>query len=250
MAEQLVHPLSGTLALLLVAIIVLALGRRRTGLAVVVVAFVLGWIAATPAFSDWLRVSLERIHQPMAVERMPGADAIVVLGGGVDPAAAPRVYPDLGYAADRVWYAARLYAAGKAPLIITTGARPYPDEGPTAAEAAAEILGTLGVARDVIVSPGESTTTYTDAQVVAGVLDERGLERILLVTSALHMPRAMATFQAAGIAAFPAPTDFEVTEVPYAGEYRWLPDNDAFWATGRALHEYVGMAWYRVTERI
>lgn len=250
MASQLVHPLTGTLLLLLATIVALALHWRRAGLALAGVAFVSTWLVATPAFSHWLRLSLERAHQPLAVEQLPAAEAIVVLGSGVQPAVRPRAYPNLRYAADRVWHGARLYAAGKAPLIITTGSRPYHDEGPTAADAAAEILGTLGVPADAIVAPGHSVSTYTDALIVRKILAERGLERVLLVTSALHMPRALATFQNAGIAVFPAATDFEVADVPYAGAHAWLPDNDAFWGTGRALYEYVGIAWYRLTDRM
>jgi len=101
-----------------------------------------------------------------------------------------------------------------------------------------------------VIAAGDTTTTYEDARAVEAILGERDLDRVLLVTSALHMPRALATFQAAGIATFPAPTDFEVTDVPQTGTYAWLPDNDAFWAAGRAFHEYIGFAWYRLTNRI
>lgn len=250
MASQLVHALTGTLLLLLAAIVLLALHFRRTGLALVCAAFVGTWLVATPAFSHWVRLSLERAHEPLPVERMPVADAIVVLGGGVEPAVRTHAHPNLRYAADRVWHGARLYAAGKAPLVITTGARPYHGEGPTAADAAAEFLDALGVPAHAVVRPGRSVSTYTDALIVRDILAEHGIERVLLVTSALHMPRALGTFRNAGITVIPAPTDFEVAGVPYAELRAWLPDNDAFWATGRVLHEYVGMGWYRLTGRM
>jgi uncharacterized SAM-binding protein YcdF (DUF218 family) len=194
--------------------------------------------------------SLERRFPPVEIEAVPSAGAIVVLGGGVHPEAAPRVGPNLGYAADRAWFGARLFAAGKAPLVITTGRRPYPDEGATAADAAARFLRDLGVPGEAILTPGTSRSTYTDAGVVADIMRERDLERVLLVTSALHMPRAHATFQARGVAAFPVPTDFEVTDLGPGARYGWLPSSEALWRTGRAFHEYVGIAWYRATGRI
>lgn len=249
-ARQLVHPVTGTLVLLVAAAAALLWHRRRLGLAFVVAAFAWTYLLATPVVADALLGRLEARFPPSPVDRIPAADAIVVLGGGgVTPEAEPRLGPDLGDAVDRVWFGARLYRAGKAPLVITTGARPFADTGPTAAQAQAAVLGELGVPADAIVTAGDSTSTYTDALEVDAILDERGLDRILLVTSALHMPRALKTFQAAGIATFPAPTDHEVTDADARGEYAWLPSAHAFWATSRAVHEYVGIAFYRLTRR-
>jgi len=243
--EQLVHPLTLTLALLGLAALALLFRRRRAGFALVVLAFAWSWLLATPAVSDWLRGSLEQRFTPAAAQDMPRAEAIVVLGGGVSPTAPPRVEPNLNYAADRLWYGAQLYRAGKAPLVIVTGGNPYAVANGSAAQAQAGLLTQWGVPPGAIVAR-DSLTTYTDALVVQQVMQQRGLERILLVTSALHMPRAFATFDAAGIDAYTAPTDFEVVDVPSVGQYAWLPDNNAFWGSGRALHEYVGMLYYRL----
>ena len=90
-----------------------------------------------------------------------------------------------------------------------------------------------------------SLRTRTDAEVVQEIVEREGLGRVLLVTSALHMPRSMATFRKAGVRVFPAPTDFEVVQSPAAGTYPWLPGSEAFWQSGRAIHEYIGIAWYR-----
>ena len=245
MLQQLAHPLTITLGLLALALVLLLMRRRFIGIGLVLLALVWSWALATPAVSDALRGSLERHFPPTSIDQIPTADAIVVLGGGVQPRAGQRLGPNLGSAADRLWFGARLYDAGKAPLVIVTGSRPYVDGGPSAADAAAEILRSLGVPADDIIAPGRSIRTYTDALIVDEIAEQRGFGRLLLVTSALHMPRARATFKAVGVPVYPAPTDYEVAGVARTGEYRWLPTTDAFWHSSHAFHEYVGRIWYR-----
>jgi uncharacterized SAM-binding protein YcdF (DUF218 family) len=73
---------------------------------------------------------------------------------------------------------------------------------------------------------------------------ESGIENVFLVTSALHMPRALGTFRAAGIEAVPAPADFEVMPET-AHPLRWMPDAEALQDSSRALKEYLGWWVYR-----
>ena len=76
-------------------------------------------------------------------------------------------------------------------------------------------------------------------------LEREKLERTLLVTSALHMPRALATFHAAGVDAVAAPTDFEIVEEGAGNVERWMPDAIALEGSTRAIKEYLGMWVYR-----
>ena len=72
----------------------------------------------------------------------------------------------------------------------------------------------------------------------ADILARRGINRILLVTSALHMPRSLALFEAQGLEVIPAATDHEVTPLP--GWRKWLPDTAALDGSSRAIKEIVG----------
>ena len=72
----------------------------------------------------------------------------------------------------------------------------------------------------------------------ADVLARRGINRILLATSALHMPRSLALFEAQGLEVIPAATDHEVTPLP--GWRKWLPDTGALDGSSRAIKEIVG----------
>jgi len=72
------------------------------------------------------------------------------------------------------------------------------------------------------------------------ILRTRGARKVLLVTSALHMRRALARFeQIPGIEFIPVATDHEVAADP-PGLIRWLPDTGALDGSRRALKEYLG----------
>jgi uncharacterized SAM-binding protein YcdF (DUF218 family) len=86
---------------------------------------------------------------------------------------------------------------------------------------------------------GSSTTTTENAADTARLLLPRGVRRILLVTSALHMRRARGLFERAGFEVVPAPTDIEVARRPF--EWRDLvPDAEALDGSARAMKEVVG----------
>ena len=196
---------------------------------------------STPWASQALRSRLEARSPAVAVSEVPVSDAIVVLGGGVSPITREQPYPDMRSAADRVWHAARLYYAGKAPLVLASGGA---SSAYTASEAAAmaRLLQDLGVPRTAIWLEPHSRTTASNALWVArwaATLPRP--PRLLLVTSALHMPRAVLEFKAAGLDVVPAPTDYEARALP-TGLLRFLPDTDALDGSARAMKELVGWA--------
>lgn len=205
-------------------------------------ALLLLWLLATPAVSDLLRFSLERRFSPQDPALLPTADAIVVLGGGLSPQNRRNPVPDLGRAADRYWHAFRLWRAGRAPeILISGGALPWIDAAASEAEAALVLLVDFGIpARRVLLEPG-SLNTRQNAELSAAILRGRGANRILLVTSALHMRRALRQFENTGLEVIAAATDHEVADQP-PGLLRWLPDSEALDGSRRALKEYLGHA--------
>ena len=78
------------------------------------------------------------------------------------------------------------------------------------------------------------------------ILHERGLTNVLLVTSALHMPRSLTTFRVAGVKAVPAATDYEVVDKQRTTILDFLPDAEALEGTTRAVKEYLGYVVYRM----
>lgn len=216
------------------------LGTRRSLLAGCAA---LLWIASMAPVADGLCEFVERQYPPVEAASATHADAILVLGGGMGPASPPRVLPSLGNGASRSWYASHLLRAGKAPVVVAVGGG-----NAVTPESAAivEFLVDLGVARAAILQESRSRSTVENALYVKPLLEARGIRRALLVTSALHMPRAVAVFRAVGIDVVPASGDVEIV----AGrEYGWsdlLPSTAAFHRTMRVAHEAVGLLGFRV----
>ncbi|EGV18640.1 YdcF family protein [Thiocapsa marina] len=238
--SQLAYPLGFSIVLASLALVLLIAGWRRSGLLALSAGIL--WLAlwSIPIVSDGLRLSLEGrfAHQPVGA--LPAADAVVVLGGGIRGGPPDWPDPDLGRASDRVWHAARIYHGGKAArVIVSGGAMPWAGERRSEADGMLRFLTDLGVPPDAILLEGRSRNTRENALYTAEILSAEGIDRVLLVTSALHMPRALATFRSAGINAVPAATDFEVMPEP-AHLMRWLPDAEALSDSTRALKEYVG----------
>jgi uncharacterized SAM-binding protein YcdF (DUF218 family) len=243
---QLLYPLSLSLWLVLLGVVLSWCRWRRVGHGAIILGLAILWLTSTPVFSASLRGSLERRFPPVHIDQSPVADAIVVLGG-IAPALPPRLTPDLSAAADRVLHAARLYQAGKAPLVIASGgAVPWRGVLTPEAQPMAELLHEWGVPWEAILLEMHSLNTYQNALETKRLLDTHRLGTVLLVTSALHMCRALAAFQAVGINAIPVPTDIEVVERDQRTVLDWLPNAGALMGTTRALKEYLGFIVYRL----
>jgi muramoyltetrapeptide carboxypeptidase len=241
-----VYPLG---AAILAGIVALALMRtrfRRAASALLALALVGLWVAATPLFADWLTARLEAEHPPVPVAEAPGADAIVLLGGIVAQPLPPRLTPDLGDAADRILQAMRLHRAGKAPVIVVSGGYlPWEAGVAPEAELIADLLVELGVPRAALVLETASRNTRENAVNTAEVFRAQGWRTGLLVTSAEHMPRALAAFRAAGLDMTPAPADMRATYPLYESVLDLLPDATALARTTAALKELLGLFVYR-----
>lgn len=84
----------------------------------------------------------------------------------------------------------------------------------------------------------QSVNTTQNATFTADILERQGIRRVLLVTSALHMPRSKALFEAQGIDVIPAATDHEIKPLP--SWRKWLPNTEALDGSSRAIKEIVG----------
>jgi uncharacterized SAM-binding protein YcdF (DUF218 family) len=185
---------------------------------------------------------------------LPAADAIVVLGGAIHPQIPPRSWVEVAEEGDRVLHGARLYLAGKAPLLVFTGGRMTWGQGQRKSEAAdmAELAMALGVPASAIAIEPDSLNTFENATYTKALLSDRGIDQILLVTSALHMPRSLAIFKRQGFGVTPAPTDFHVVDDPVDPEFvTWqgqvlslVPQTENLHYLTRALKEYVGTFIY------
>jgi uncharacterized SAM-binding protein YcdF (DUF218 family) len=208
-------------------------------------AFAIFWTSATPIVANWLTSTLERQY-PSIPATLPRADVAIVLGGAVSAPIPPRDVPELSAAADRVWYAAHLVRTGRVQRLVVVGGNvPWGLKATPEAEVIRDLLVELGVSRASIQIGANSRNTYENAIEAKALSKEQPFDSALLVSSAAHMPRALAVFRKAGIPVVPAACDFRSTAVLTATVLDWLPTAEAFAMTSAAMREWIGYYAYR-----
>lgn len=256
------------LCLLLQALALVLRRRRRAALVVGVLALLMLWLPATPRIAEGLLSSLEQRHPARLAAASESADVIIVLGGGTTGRSRFKPEVDLGPSGSRLLHGFRLYKAGKAPLLLLSGGSLW--TRPTEAEQMRGVLSEWGVPDGAMILEDESRNTRENAVASLRLMQQRGFKRALLVTSAFHMPRALAIFQKEaarlsaqagpaalgeerGVAAqqqggaltiIPAATGVQVSgEHPYT-VISWLPEVGALACSTLALHERMGILIY------
>jgi len=240
-----VMPVGLVLILLLAALLFLRRGMQRTAGGLLLSAVALLWLASAPFVAERFYRALEGRYPPLALQDVPQGGCIVLLGGTVSPALPPRVNMEFNDSVDRVYQAARLYRAGKAPYVIVTGGnQPWSAAPWTEADLIRELLVEWGVPQKAIFLEGTSRNTRENAVYSKNIIDSIHCETPLLVTSAAHMPRAVAAFLGVNVSVVPVSTDLRVTDEAGFSALRFLPDAGALAMTSDAMREWIGQRVY------
>ena len=197
-----------------------------------------------PVVVEWSARGIESIapmQQSQWATLAQKADAIVVLGSGRevnDPSWGHDI--PTGTALERMRYAARLSKASGLPL-LTSGGLHYGKPPSEAAIMADSLKDDFGVT--VRWQEGQSRTTWENANMSAAILLPQGVKRVVVVTQAWHMPRAVWSFEKAGFVVVPAPVGFLGVDNgrPFGG---WLPEAKVVWQSGQLLNEAAGLLAY------
>ena len=230
--------------------VLLAWRRKRGGLALVALSLAALWLLSCHGTAVWLaRHALPQFDAATATQLKNGqVQAIVILGGGVLPAApeyggAPQPSP---FTAARVRYGIWLARQTGLPVAFSGGVGWAADgmQSVSEAEVAAQMaMQDFGV--KLRWSEAASRDTWGNARLLAPVLMQDGVQRIALVTDAWHMPRSVAAFEAAGFAVTPAPMAF--TRPIESRALQWLPSAQGLLASRNVLRECLGLAVGRIT---
>ena len=233
------------LSLFALAFLGLLLCRRRPrlGRATLLLSGTALLLLTIPAVADALLRGLERHAALSAGSRAEAAGAVVVLSCGLDPAGYEYGGVSIGpLTLQRVRYAAYLAKQYDLPVLASGGV--LAKDTPPIGRLMQEVLGReFGV--DARWSENSSKTTRENALFSAEMLRASHIKTILLVTNAWHMPRSVEEFEAAGLEVIPAPTGF-------TGPTVWtiaalLPSTTALTRSRWAIHEHLGLLWYRLT---
>ncbi len=233
------------LSLVMLGVIGLLLRRRhkKSGTTLLVLSIFLLLGLSTSVGSRLLVKPLEDRYVPVPDPATTGAKAIVVLGGGRDilsPEDANRDRPS-SETLMRLRHGARLQRQTGLPLLVSGG---NPD-GQGESEA---IVMARAMEEDFRVKvrwvEDTSDNTAQNARHSAEMLRKAGVDRVLLVTDAIHMRRAEQIFVRAGLEVVPAPTGFKKRGPVTPASY--IPNASALKDSHYALHEWIGLVWYRL----
>lgn len=197
-----------------------------------------------------LMSALEQQYKPPTPVEMQGHDALVVLAGGIKRQPPDGLPTILGTESlNRLICGMLLFKKGIAPMIIVSGGTSDAfRENPVEADEMRSLAIRLGIPPSALISETGSRTTAESAVQLRRTMPH--LQRILLVTSAFHLPRATASFRKQGFTQVtPVPCDYEVSETGF----HWgdlVPSAHGFRMVSYALHEYVGILMYRAMGRI
>jgi uncharacterized SAM-binding protein YcdF (DUF218 family) len=254
--SRLFFPVALCLEILILGLVLLWFTRRqRTGKLVVTLGTILLVLLSNYAITDRMLIPLERKYpalinlqasQAVTQDNQTAAKMIVMLGGGhrSDPK-----LPITDHLSDtaltRLVEAVRLYKELPGSKLILSGGSgddPLPE-----AEVLAKVAPVLGVNSQDLILETESVNTEDEARRLKPML---GQEKFILVTSASHMPRAVALFKKQGMNPIPAPAGHLVK----GGEtYEWpwpFPSSWDLYKAERAVYEYLGLAWAWLLRKI
>jgi len=229
--------------------LLLAARKKAGGLLLAFVAAALLWLLSCHAVAVWLAQNLlpQQTALSVAALKSSGAQAIVVLGGGVHPVAPEYGEPQASAAATlRLRYGAWLARQTGLPVAFAGGlgwgaaGEQVASEGEVARRAAQQDYGlALRWVDD------QSRDTAENGRFLRTLMQKDKVQRIALVTHAWHMPRAVGAFERAGFIVVPAPMGFILPS--RNGVLQWLPSADGLGTSQLVLKEWLGLLAQRFT---
>lgn len=219
----------------------------RLGKSLITASFALLYLLASPLVADHLLDLLEKDIKPVRVEEIRRAQAIVILGGG-----AYRDAPEYGQDSAgtltlaRLQYGAHLHRMTGLPILVTGG---NPEDGLPEAQIMRQTLENhFGIPVKWV--EARAFNTAQNARFSAEILLPAGIKKVLVVSHAWHMPRARYAFKKTGMIFLPAPTRFAnpppQNDTGYS-LFDFIPNARALEKSYCALHELIGLVWYRLT---
>ena len=206
-------------------------------------------LAGNPQVGCALLRSLESRIPPVDIATLEPFDAVCVLGGGSE--LDPRGTPELGPSGDRIFAAAKLWHAGKARILVTSGVSQDEFNGVqrNAGQETRVLWRSLGIPESAIrVVPDPCWVTGDEIKAYCKLRDQYGWKRIALVSSAWHLPRALALADREGLHVTPIGADWQSRQRAHLLR-ECVPQGPGFLNTQLGCWEYLGQAVDRWKKR-
>jgi uncharacterized SAM-binding protein YcdF (DUF218 family) len=221
--------------------------KSRIGRGLVTASLVLLYLLSTPMVSQSLLAMLE-IYPALPVDGpLPqGPEAIVILGADLRDTPEYAALSPGPFTMERLRYGAQLQRRSALPVLVTGKIASAPSRS-IGAVMRQSLTDDFQVPVEWVDELAE--TTRENAQRSATILHAAGVTRIFLVTHAWHMRRAKLAFEKVGLTVVPAPTAFATGKHPFGIDFSvWaaMPSSKAMQGSYFALHEALGLAYYRL----
>jgi uncharacterized SAM-binding protein YcdF (DUF218 family) len=204
---------------------------------------VMMYLASTPLVARWAAWTLEKDYPPVDVKTLPVADAIVVLGGAMQAteSADGTVHLYAHHASDRFEMGLNAFAAGRAPLIIFGGGESGVPGAPTEGEWNRARAVERGVPGNAAFATARALHTADESQLIARLLQEHGATKVIVCTTAIHLPRALRHYRSLGFEGLALPCDFATRGAAEAWSWVLLfPRGNALMMVDGAAKEWMG----------
>lgn len=233
--------------LILLGCVGLAFYRRLWGRICIALSMALLATLSIEPVRDALVAPLETQYPPLAVDFQPQTtDVLVLLGGGLYEHAPEYAGRDSlnDHALNRTLYAAAVAHRFDLP-IYTTGGKNLAGDSEAEGIVMRRVLQQMGIPQERVRAEVQAANTWENAVLIRKMLKQSANVRVILVTSACHMPRAVWCFRRQGLAVVPAPADYMASQSTY-DLLSFIPHGDVLADSSRALHEYLGLLWYHL----
>lgn len=218
--------------------------RYRIGRFALILAIGLLLLLSSKPVSELLVYSLEHQYSLPSDDVLSTLDVVAILGGGMHPKEGLRTYSELsGAAYSRLCCGVRIFKQSKAEILAFSGGGTKESEAEVMRALALE----LGVPENRMIIETRSRNTMENGAELAKLLSSTQIQRIGLVTSALHMPRSVRVFheQFPDDIIIPVPVNYLYS--PDWDQMRsYIPSPDSLSKSNYALHEWIGMVWYAI----
>jgi uncharacterized SAM-binding protein YcdF (DUF218 family) len=241
-------PPASLMIMVLAGAVLIKTKYQRAGKGLVITGITLLYLLSTNLVSNLLISPLESDYAPL---KGPVADAraVVVLTSGIQDLS----HLGLGVVSDssslrRLVYGIKIYKKNSGMKLIIVGGRadpvrPQVSFGRVLGDEALE----LGVSEDDLLIEEESKNTYEGALNLSDNFNDSEGRRVVIVTSAFHMPRSVKLYRKAGFDVIPAPTDFKGSRFIF-GLNLFVPSAEGVGRSSVAIYEYISSSWYIIRE--
>lgn len=230
--------------------IIIYSGWRKLGILLMAAGIFSLWLASMPVVAYNLIEILQNRYPVLQLTSFASQPfshgVIVVLGSGTGVNIEKNnQYTISETTLNRLHYAAWLHRQMHLPILVSGGR----DRGAAASEA--DLM--MKVLQEdyqiqTVLKEDESLTTADEARLLVPILKQHHIDGIYLVTNAWHMPRSVASFTRAHIRVIPAPMGYQVYDHHYT-LLSYVPNIQALHTTTIALHEWIGLLWYRLNNK-